>query len=386
MAVLQGYDRFGGLHWETGSFGHALAHLGILAPHTGEPFSEAMLLGLGRGIGCFYFAFDYAGHEPYFFFNTRQTLVGGDATADLCRRLGVEARPWQGSALSEATAFLAGALNEGLPVLVWADRTRLPWGWAPTPSGPWMAPILVYGLTEAGTVHVADRARVPLTCTVDELAAAWGAQPNRVHKAVALLPARAPCDLRAGIREAAAACVEGFVGGPSVGFGLPALGHWAEMLTQREAARGWPSLFATDRLLFANLIRAYMYIELEGTGGGACRPLYADFLDEAGDLLGVAELHTAARRFRDCGALWGHLAGEFLPGPFRRTREVLLQREARFRAGGLPGLEETRRLAEYTDQAEIPDPDALLAGLRRGLLEVQAAEQAAVAALAAICI
>ena len=384
MAILQGYDRFGGLHWETGSFGNALAYLGISAPHTGQPFSEAMLLGLGRGIGCMYFAFDYAGHEPYFFFNTRQTRVGGDATADLCRRLGVEARFLQTGERSEAMAFLAESLQEGLPVLVWADRVRLPWGWAPTPSGPWMAPILVYGLAEDGTVRVADRARVPLTCTVDDLAAAWGAQPNRVHKAVALLPAQAHPDLRAAVRDAVATCVEGFAGGPSAGFGLPALGHWAEMLTQRDAARGWPSLFATDRLLFANLIRAYMYIELEGTGGGACRPLYADFLDEAGDLLDLAEMHTAARRFRDCGALWGHLAKEFLPEQFRRTREVLHQREARFRAGGLPGLEETRRLAEYTDQAEIPAPASFLAGLRRGLLEVQAAEQAAVAALAAI--
>ena len=380
MPVLTGYDRFGGLHWETGSFGHALAYMGVKAPPTCEPFSEAMLFGLSRGIGCMYFAFEFEGSEPYFFFSTRQVRVGGDMIADLCRRTGVSAHVLQTADPQAAMEYLDRSLGEGMPVIVWADRARLPWGWAPAPSGPWMAPVLVYGV-DGETVHVADRARVPLSCSVDELAAAWGAQANASHKAVTLRPAPEPSDLGAAAAEAIRSCVEGFLGAPNAHFGLAALLKWSDLLTDMDDRKGWPALFGGERILYANLVRAFMYIEQEGTGGGAARPLYADFLDEVADLLKRPELRRAADRYRECGMLWTRLARTFLPDHFRRTREVLMLREARFRGGGLPGVEEGRRLDEIAGQAEIPNPAGLRAEVRRMLLEVHRAEQDAVMAL-----
>ena len=37
-----------------------LAHHGVVAPHSGRPFSEAMLLGIAGGIGAGVFTFHYA--------------------------------------------------------------------------------------------------------------------------------------------------------------------------------------------------------------------------------------------------------------------------------------------------------------------------------------
>ena len=49
--LVQDYAQFGGKHCETGSLKNVLAHLGVTAPHTGRPFSEEMLLGIGGGVG-----------------------------------------------------------------------------------------------------------------------------------------------------------------------------------------------------------------------------------------------------------------------------------------------------------------------------------------------
>jgi hypothetical protein len=63
---LEGYTQFGGHHRETAAVQHVLAHQGVTAPHTGQPFTESMLLGIGGGIGFVYFVFEFT--SPDFFY------------------------------------------------------------------------------------------------------------------------------------------------------------------------------------------------------------------------------------------------------------------------------------------------------------------------------
>ena len=49
MTKLEGYKQFDGLHWETGSVRNFMDYRGYTAPHTGQPFSEAMLMGISGG-------------------------------------------------------------------------------------------------------------------------------------------------------------------------------------------------------------------------------------------------------------------------------------------------------------------------------------------------
>ena len=58
-------DKFEGRHWETGSICNALALQDVIAPHTGQPFSEALLLGVSGGIAFGYFTFEYTGYLPH---------------------------------------------------------------------------------------------------------------------------------------------------------------------------------------------------------------------------------------------------------------------------------------------------------------------------------
>ncbi|HET6595505.1 MAG TPA: hypothetical protein VFG81_07770 [Anaerolineales bacterium] len=54
-----------GRHSETGSIHNALALQGVRAPHTGKPYSEALLLGVSGGIAFGYFTFEYKGYLPH---------------------------------------------------------------------------------------------------------------------------------------------------------------------------------------------------------------------------------------------------------------------------------------------------------------------------------
>ena len=55
MIKLNAYNHFAGRHWETGSVRNFYAYRGVNAPHTGQPYSEALLMGVSGGIVMGYF-------------------------------------------------------------------------------------------------------------------------------------------------------------------------------------------------------------------------------------------------------------------------------------------------------------------------------------------
>jgi hypothetical protein len=52
--ILDSYKMIGGAHPETASVKNVLAYYGVKAPHTGKPFGEPMLLGIGGGLRGMY--------------------------------------------------------------------------------------------------------------------------------------------------------------------------------------------------------------------------------------------------------------------------------------------------------------------------------------------
>ena len=78
--------QFNGRHWETGSIHNALTLQGIKAPHTGGPYSEALLLGISGGITFGYFTFEYKGYLPHVAMLTRNTF---SPFSTMLERLGI---------------------------------------------------------------------------------------------------------------------------------------------------------------------------------------------------------------------------------------------------------------------------------------------------------
>jgi len=148
MPMLASYHHFAGRHWETGSVHNYYAYRGVKAPHTGQPYSEALLMGISGGVVMGYFTFAYAGFDPHVALLTRNTF---DPLNTLLARLGVVQEVIQTSKADKAVRNLVDTLADGLPALVWADMWSLPYNALPDEGGMWaMFPILVYGYTEQG--------------------------------------------------------------------------------------------------------------------------------------------------------------------------------------------------------------------------------------------
>lgn len=396
MTILDDYNQFGGRHWETGALYNVLAYQGVRAPHTGDPISEALMLGLTGGITVMYFVFEYEGQPPNLFVGTRNTF---DPLSTLFDRLNLTVRESTTTSAARARKALEEALAAGRPALVWADKGALPYH-PGTPPHPYGRPLVVYGYAPEGEAWIADEAGVGLLVPAAELDAARAAQSGLKQR---LLTLEAPGDwshlpaaVEAGIQDCINLMTRKPPRGPASNFGLKALEKWAALLVDQRTKRGWPRLFPPGPLLLGALRDVYQSVALENEGGGGGRYLYADFLDEAAALLDRPSLRDAARAYLESGRAWDGLAAALLPDDvplLAETATLLRRRQQAFRDAGAASLDSRRQIATRLDEidreaaADFPLDDtqclAFLTTLRDQVLTVRAHEARAVESLAA---
>lgn len=399
MPTLHDYNQFEGAHWEMGAVRNVLAHQGVVAPHTGEPFTEAMLLGISGGVSVLYFVFDYEGYEPNVFIGTHLASPTDKPMEAVLERLGVKGHARETTSRDRARANVLEALEEGQPVIAWAGQRSLLYNAMPPGLDPGMMPLVVYGYEpEEGTVHIADRARVPLTASASEFDDARAAQGSLKHRSLTL---EAPPRLKnltgaieAGIRACARVMLEGPEKGPRANFGLAALRKWAGLVVDTKSPRGWLGTFAPGSHLYHALASCFEWIEIRGSGAGAGRTMYADFLTEAATALHKPQLEEAAEKYRESARRWTGLARTMLPDEMpllKETRELLARKHRLFVEHGMASLPErldmARRLEEIKGQAAHSFPRAenelvpFLKDVRDHILAVHDAEKAAVEAM-----
>lgn len=396
MPVLNDYNQFAGLHWETGSVRNFFAHRGVQNPYTGEPFSESFFLGVSGGAVMGYFSFAYEGYDPMARILTRNTF---DPLDTLLSRLGVVQNIQRTARPDKGEANLVETLRNGVPAIAWADAYSLSYNAFPEDAGMWaMFPILVYGYDKSqDTVWIADRAHVPLTTTTAELAAARGRVKKDKFQLLTLDPPieeKLPAAIKAGIWD----CIKLYTERPPKGtrnnFGLAALRWWADLLVQPKARLSWERVFPPGRKFYAGLTSAFHDINIFGKHGQAERDVYAEFLDEASLILDNPALKGAAEKFRASAAAWDRLSEALLPDdvpPFQETRQLMLRRHQRFLAEGNAALNEIhaidQRLAEIKTEITPDHPldhteiIAMRQDIRDHVMSVHDHEHAAVTAL-----
>lgn len=401
MISVEGYDQFGGHHWETGSVRNALAYHGVKAPHTGQPFSEAMLFGLSGGVSVVYFLVEYEGLRPHLALGTRYPY---DPVENITGRMGLPAAIRQTKSQKKAVDTLLSALVVGEAALVWADMFSLSYNGLPSSPFTAMMPILVYAYDiDSETVNIADRAEVPLTVSSGELAEARAQQASFKNKMISFEFEDAakftPEDLPGAVAEAMQSCVDLYTKepprGPASNFGLAAMDKWADLVTKNKK-KGWLQTFSDPAHLYEALKEIYTAIEHRGSGGGAARPLYADFLEESAALLDNPALNDAAALFRKAGERWQELAHAALPDTvegLHETREIIDRSRSLFKQYGNQQWQEMEEIAGQLEtlNEEIPnnfplDEAArltLLQSLQGCIQQTRDAEAEAVDALAA---
>ena len=269
--LVPGYDLFGGgQHRPSALAAHLLRQAGHTAPHTGEPFTEAMVAGLGGGIGFMYAVFEYKGWPPM------MTIVAQHHPEPwlpaVLARLGAGHTQEHSSAAKPALAALHRALDEGRPAYCTVDLTALPWhagqaAYSEMPHG-----IVVAGRHD-GMFYLDDSSVVPLAMPEQDFADAWARHKKGRHHRIVLGPPPASVDLRVAIRDAIVTTTAHLTG-PVLGhsfdsnFGFSGMAKLASQLRDIRTKAGWTKRFGSPVNFFHGVRRLYECLELQFTAPG----------------------------------------------------------------------------------------------------------------------
>jgi hypothetical protein len=386
-----------GRHWETGSIHNALALQGVEAPHTGKPYSEALLLGVSGGIAFGYFTFEYKGFLPHVALLTRNTF---NPFPTLLERLGVAQDVQQTNKAEIAEKNLQNALQSGLYPILWADQFSLPYNCLPEDEPMWgMMPILAIE-TDDQSVTVADRSSRPFHLSMADLTKARGRVKDDKYRLITLdapQPTKLPSAVHMGICQTISLFTEEPPRGGRQNFGFAAYDKLAELLVNTRNKQSWERFFAPGIRMYHALAGspvqpgAYQWINTWGSADGAERGLYADFLLEAAQILKKPSLKEVAAKFRESHKLWLTFAEALLPDDVPRlgeSKKLIQRKHELFINQGESALPEIKQInAKLNDLLAQSEKDfplstaeaaELRANLRDILLKIRSKETEAV--------
>ncbi|MDX2043218.1 MAG: DUF4872 domain-containing protein [Acidobacteriota bacterium] len=377
-----------------------LSHHGVRAPHTGEPFTEAMLFGLAGGIGIGVFAFYYQKEDHASFFLAGRHQWHDDAAYldEALQRFGFKSVIQESGGAKAAEQQLRSALERG-PCVVWVDMAELPHRAMPKEfSGGGYHVVVTYRINDDETALIGDLTDAPISIPLADLARSRARIKKQKHRLLSLnvVPANANLDLKALVQAGLRRCNEVLqhptLPGMKSNGKLEALKTWANRLHGSKDKESWEAVFKPGANLWRGLTWIYDCIENYGTGGGLCRPMFAEFLQEAGTALKDPRLIALSEQYAALGRQWSELAEAALPDdvPLMRSAKELLTKRRELLHDGAP-TEDVRaawqELGELAKQAsqQFPlspaDCDALRAQLQQRVLALYEGEVAAQAAL-----
>jgi hypothetical protein len=380
-----------------------LAHAGVRDPHTGGPFSEAALFGLAGGIGVGVFSFLYEKEDFASFFLAGRHLWHDDLAylRRACERLGTTVEVRESAGATAAERYLREALTQG-PCIAWVEAAALSYRCLPQAySGGGYHVVTVYKIDEGvGSALIGDLTDEPIPVPLPELARARGAIKKFKNRLLWVTSAGPTPDLAAAVHEGLRACHSGLTGEGAPksarrNFSLEALRVWGERLHGSKDKERWERVFTPGHRLWRGLVSVYDFIENYGTGGGLCRPLFAEFLAGAAAALQKPALGSLAARYAELGRTWSELAEAALPDsvPELRTLKELHSRKAELTNSEGPAaadrvracwseLDAAKRRAKEAFPLSDDDCTALRADLQRRVCALYEAESAAHQALA----
>jgi hypothetical protein len=397
--IISDYNQFGARHPETGALRNVLAHLGIVAPHSRQPYNEELLFGIGGGIGFAYFLFEQRGAHPIHLgtrLHTKET-ERPEFFQGISSRLSLSLRVQNSSSSTAAAANLKRSLQQRLTPILSVDPSRLPYLGLQAPVYTYYC-VVAFGIDDAtDQVQLADRCPQAVAAKPEDLRAARETSWSPKYRAVLIERSGGEPDVAEAVRQGIRlGCAQMHGGLGITNFGLRGLEKWAAVLTSTKEKKSWPKIFAPGPLLYEALYSIFAQIRGRSATGNANRAYYADFLDQAADILSNPGLRGAAQSYRKCDEIWGEIADAHLPGsvpPFEEARRLTLRRRELFESKGLDAEREIQqirgRLREIAEEAganfplSAEDVRSLLNDLRQRVLKLRSAEAEALDVLEA---
>ena len=399
MPTLPNFTQFNGNYWDTASIRSALDYQGAIAPHTGDPYDEAMLLGISGGIAFGYFTFHYKGYDPQVNLLTRNTF---DPMQRVFDRLGIEVKQARTASPDRAANNIVKAIESGKAPIIRPDIYSLDYYGFPPDDMTWgCMPMVCFGFDPDGDAMLADRSRLPWTVSAAELIKAMGrVKKDRYGLMLLGEPDNdlLPAAIRAGLRDTVRLMLEKPPKGAARNFGIKALQHWQDML--KGSGKGsWKREYGAGAAMMAAHTSAYTFLTPAfGKTFHADRDLYADFLRQAAVVLEEDALNDVAAHYDDAAKAWEAVIRDLLPGSmshFKRAAQAIdgAAMSLREQDADKHGVISDRRhdLANLVKAANDDFPyseaelDAVREQLRKRVMTAQAAENRAVLALKEVC-
>src|SRR5262249_5546778 len=161
--------------------------------------------------------------------------------------------------------------------------------------------------SSANTARIGDLSDEPIEVPLEELNVARKRIKKEKNRVMTLHAKKVkPSSLDTLVRSRLIACRDGLLGANAVGgsktnFSLEALRVWGTRLHGSHDKESWERVFTPGARLWRGLTSLNEYVEHHGTGGGLSRPLFAEFLDEAGTALGSRPLRALAEQYAELG-------------------------------------------------------------------------------------
>jgi hypothetical protein len=355
-------------------------HAGMPAPHTHAPFSEAMLFGIAGGIGMGVFAFYYQKEDIATFFLAGRHTWHDDVAylSDTLSLFGIQPIIQETAGAKAAEQQLRATLDQYGLCIAWVDMAELPHRAMPSAwSGSGYHVITIYSVDDTnGTAQIGDLTDAPISIALADLARARARIKKQRHRLLALSQAGNVPDLttlvQAGLQRCRDELLNPSLPGARNNARLEALRSWADRMHGGKDKDRWELVFRPGANLWRGLSSIYDFIEHYGSGGGLCRPLFADFLAEAAAALHQPALAALGERYAQLGKEWSALADAALPDhtpALHEAKELHIRKAELAHAGGAAA--EIRaiwgRLQELQQQEPFPLSEADYATLRAQL-------------------
>jgi len=379
-----------------------LSKAGVRAPHTGAPFSEAMLFGISGGIGLGVFSFFYEKDDfaSFFLGGRHKWWDDQDYLTSALTDLGLTPKVLETSSVKQAGIQLEQTLLEQGPCVAWVDHGNLPHRAMPQAyDGGGYHIVTVYRVdAERGLALIGDLTDDPIPISLADLAVSRGRIKKQKNRLLSLADGGSVPDLRVLIQQGLSRCVRE-LDEPSLkparsNLRLEALRTWAERLHGKPEPQSWARVYRPGVHFWNALIAVNQCVEHYGTGGGLCRPLFADFFREASGV--DPALRDLAERYADLGQQWSALASAALPEDvpaFKEAKDLLAAKAELGASGGSPDeiravwdrLNELEQAAR--DQFPLSDSECedLRVALKERVLSLHSGEVAACEALRVAC-
>ena len=319
--VIDDFKHVAGYNCQLSSMRKVLAHYGI-------ELSEPMILGLCSGLGFFYYYMKRMPFPMMLGLAVKKTEVFERTLT----RLGGSVKVTETASENAAHNNLVKLLESGQPAITFVDFAYLPFFFAegvPIPNegaGHFGGHTFVtYGIDEEkDEAYVSDRFARPFTMSYKQLKAARGSKfapfPAK-NKLVELVLPKKVKDLKSILPEAIKANVDFMQNPPIRNMGLKGFQKWREMLPT------WGADFKGENLIYG-LVSVFIYMETGGSGGALFRPVYKEFLEEAGELLNNDGLLKASKLFGEATDKIRELERTILPDDLpniAKLREIFLR-------------------------------------------------------------